>query len=114
MSKNLDVKLSEKNGTWEATVSIPGTKATKLVQKSTGLSQFATRAAALNSARSLAKTLGFSGISFRSFEENRVITDQAPLAVAAKKSVSATKTKSRSKKAAPARSPQVNPSQPTV
>lgn len=96
--KSLDVKLSEKNGTWEATVSIPGTKATKLVQKSTGLSQFATRAAALNSARSLAKTLGFSGI-----------TDQATLAVAAKKSVSK-KSKSNSKKTAT----QANPSQPTA
>lgn len=67
MSKNLNVKFNSKssNGTqvWEATVSIPGTKPTKLVQRATGNSQFSTRAAALTSARSLAKGLGFGGVA---------------------------------------------------
>lgn len=84
MSKNLDVKVSQRKGAWEATVSIQGTRPTKLVQ-SNGSSTFGTRAAALTSARSLAKRLGFNGIS-----------DQAVTAKAAKKSI-----KTPSKKATP-------------
>ena len=62
MSKNLGLSIKQKKTatgvTWEGTVSIQGMKPTKLV-RSTGQSEFSSRATLMTSARSLAKRLGF-------------------------------------------------------
>jgi hypothetical protein len=67
MSKNLEVRISSRsdNGTqiWEGTVTLPGTRPTKLVRRSTNTTQFASRSALLTSARSFAKNVGYSTVS---------------------------------------------------
>ena len=64
-NKRLEVKVSSRktNGSefWEGTVSIPGTKPTKLVRAASGTSMFSTRSAVISSANSLAKKLGYTG-----------------------------------------------------
>lgn len=86
MSKNLEIRVSSKTTdgtvTWEGTVSIPGTRPTKLVRSTTGTTAYNSRASLLASARTFAKRVGFDGI-----------TEPAVLAKAAKKSVTATKVK---------------------
>lgn len=66
MSRNLEIKIVSRstNGveSFEGTVSIPGTKPTKLVRSTDGQTTYANRSSLLNSARNLAKKLGFEGI----------------------------------------------------
>lgn len=87
MSSALPVKISSTNRDGEqkfqATVSIPGVKPTKLVRKSDDSTLFGTRSAAVTSARSLAKRLGFDGVEATGAETTRK---------AAKKSVASTTT----------------------
>jgi hypothetical protein len=65
--KNLEVRISQRSvqgsPIWEGTVSISGTRPTKLVRRSNNTTSFATRSAVLTSARTLAKTLGYAGVT---------------------------------------------------
>lgn len=62
----LSVKITSKNcegaESWEGTVSIPGTKPTKLVRKSDGETSFRTRSAVMGAAKTFAENLGFSDL----------------------------------------------------
>jgi len=67
MSKNLEVRISSRTiaglQTWEGTITIPGSRPTKLVQRSTGNTTYSSRSALLTSARSFAKNIGYTSVS---------------------------------------------------
>lgn len=68
MSKQLPVKVSaRKSGDeewYEATVSVPGLKPTKLARKSDGNTHFSSRSAVTGAAKNLAKSLGFEEVDY--------------------------------------------------
>jgi hypothetical protein len=68
MSKQLPVKVtSRKSGDeewYEATVSVPGLKPTKLARKSDGNTHFSSRSAVTGAAKNLAKSLGFEDVDY--------------------------------------------------
>ena len=68
MTGKMQVRVSSKkmNGqdSFEGTVSIAGLKPTRLARKSDGETRFSSRSALTSTARSVAKSLGFSDIDF--------------------------------------------------
>jgi len=66
-NKNLEVRISSRTTndvqTWEGTITLPGLRSAKLVQRSTGNTTFASRSALLTSARSFARSIGYSSAS---------------------------------------------------
>jgi hypothetical protein len=68
MSKQLSVKvMSRKSGDeewYEATVSVPGLKPTKLARKTDGNTKFPTNSSVKGAAKSLAKNLGFDDVDY--------------------------------------------------
>ena len=60
MPVKVSTRTVEGTSVYEATVQIPEIRPTKLVRKADGSTRFPSRSAALTSARSLAKKLGYS------------------------------------------------------
>jgi hypothetical protein len=89
----LPVKVTskQKNGqeTWEGSLTVPGLQAAKLVRKQDNSTSFGTRAAVLNSARSVATKLGYAGVE---------VQEQRKAAKTAPKTASKTASKAKAKK----------------
>lgn len=78
MKKTMNVKVTSKNGNYEATVTLPGLKPTKLT-KSDGTSSFATSSAVNQAVNSLAKRYGVkveSGKKSASCGKSRAVKTQ--------------------------------------
>lgn len=60
MPVKVSTRTVEGTAVYEATVQIPGIRPTKLVRKADGSTRFPSRSAALTSARSLARQLGYT------------------------------------------------------
>lgn len=87
MSNALEVKVTSRKNTegewWEGTVSLEGTKPTKLARKSDGSTQFTSRSAVQGAARRFAERYGYSDVDFGAAAS----TTAPALKKAAKKSV---------------------------
>jgi hypothetical protein len=92
MSNALEVKVTSRKSDgeewWEGTVSLEGTKPTKLARKSDGSTRFTSRSAVQGAARRFADRYGYSDVDFGA--------EKPALKKAAKKSVKTTTTDSTS------------------
>lgn len=64
LSVKITNRKTDSGDVFEGTVSISGLRPTKIARKSDGNTQFPTKSALSSSAKSLAKSLGFSGVDF--------------------------------------------------
>jgi len=79
-------RKTESGQYFEGTVSIAGLKPTKLARRSDGSTQFPTRAAVTNAAKTLAKSIGYSDVSIEDSSKPAKSSDSVTSKVAAKKS----------------------------
>jgi hypothetical protein len=105
MSNTLSVRLSSRKTPegeyFEGTANICGVRPTKLVRRADNTTQFPTRSAVMGAARNLAKTYGYTDVSF---------IDPAAAASTSKKAAKKSSTASRAKTA----SSPATASKPTV